>query len=131
MKIVSLHNLEESTQQEVFDFVVTHLLTQNERATEGNGCGYRVKKEDRVLMCAAGCLIPDDVYTPKMEGLTWSGLYEHKLINIKAHKDFISVLQNVHDLNSVEKWKEKLVSFAEIRNLNYDILNNFKNETKS
>lgn len=51
--------------QAIFDRVVTHLLTQKRRSVTITGgvrtCMYRAPNGD---MCAIGCLIPDDVYTP-------------------------------------------------------------------
>ncbi|MNC40446.1 hypothetical protein D3C75_891570 [compost metagenome] len=56
-----------------------HLIQQKARAVQtgalpSDRCQYRT---DTGLMCAAGCLIPDEKYVPEMEGLTVSGLQNH------------------------------------------------------
>ena len=61
------------TKQEVFDKVATHLLTQNKRSLEDTSCVYRAKDGS---MCAAGCLIPDEEYTPALEGWQITACYE-------------------------------------------------------
>lgn len=62
--------------QEIFDTVARHLFTQGKRATDFEQsynrtvCRYRTSDG---LKCAAGCLIPDDKYDPKMEGWAING----------------------------------------------------------
>lgn len=59
------------TYQEIFNASAKHLLTQMERSLdpEGEYCRYRYKKEDgKTLMCALGVLIPDNKYSPDIEG---------------------------------------------------------------
>lgn len=62
--------------QEIFDTIALHLFTQGKRATDFNQsynwkvCRYRTSDG---LKCAAGCLIPDDKYDPKMEGWAING----------------------------------------------------------
>lgn len=97
--------------QEVFDTIVTHLRTQGKpaRAAVGN-CRYRMEDPNsgEVLRCAIGCLIPDELYSPEMEGAGVTPLifdaefkgYElpEILINASADdRDFLSQLQRVHD----------------------------------
>jgi hypothetical protein len=54
------------TKQEVFDRVVTHLLTQKKRSASYYGsCLY---KGPDGLRCAVGCLFPDSYDTSKIEG---------------------------------------------------------------
>ena len=60
------------TPQEVFDKVARHLLTQNSRSMNtmpggSDGCAYRGRDGK---MCAFGCLIPDDCYSPTLENST-------------------------------------------------------------
>lgn len=59
--------------QEIFDTVVRHLKTQGKQSRTSSGtCVYRKFEADgSVLKCAVGCLIPDDVYTPEMDGDGW------------------------------------------------------------
>lgn len=62
------------------DKIEQHLIQQKARAVQpgvligpdiSDRCQYRT---DAGLMCAAGCLIPDEKYTPEMEGLTAHGV---------------------------------------------------------
>ena len=63
------------TPQSLFTTVARHLLTQMERSVRdapdapGNGCAYR---GDDGRKCAVGCLIPDEQYRPKFEGINVS-----------------------------------------------------------
>lgn len=62
--------------QQFFDKTVAFLRTQGEAAVTANGaCRYRTSpSEDRVLMCAVGCHIPDNVYSSGFEGVSASEL---------------------------------------------------------
>ncbi len=54
--------------QQIFDTVVEHLAAQKVRcANEKGECLYRGPKGRK---CAIGCLIPDEVYEPRMERLS-------------------------------------------------------------
>ena len=56
--------------QRVFEFVTTFLASQGKPASNDKGsCFYRTKDDNgKTLKCAAGCLIPDNVYYEAMEG---------------------------------------------------------------
>lgn len=90
------------TAQEIFDKVVTHLRTQGEQASilksdGGYSCRYRT--EDG-LKCAVGCLIPDDDYSPSMEGTYASSVISRnrdKLSYLSPHLALLDDLQAVHD----------------------------------
>lgn len=105
------------TTQEVFDKVYKHLLTQNKKSiivdAKGDFCAYRGVGG---TMCAAGCLILDEHYTPELE---------NKLVNSSEVKsalfssgvptdclDMVSRLQTIHDCNLPENWKGELDQFA-------------------
>ena len=54
------------TPQEIFDTVVTHLRGMEKPSAYGDGsCAYRGMDGAK---CAAGVLIPDEIYSPEMEG---------------------------------------------------------------
>lgn len=63
------------TPQEIFDTVATHLFAQGERAIamepDTDICAYRTSDGKK---CAVGCLIPDELYDPGMEGHSALGL---------------------------------------------------------
>ncbi len=54
------------TKQEVFDKVVTHLVRQGRQSIDGTDCAYRGSDD---TMCAVGCLIKDEFYNGRLEGL--------------------------------------------------------------
>lgn len=116
--------LETWTDQQVFDTVAKHLLTQNVRAIDEYGCKYRGPNNTK---CAAGCLIPDEEYTEELEDQGW-GLFVNNTTGeaipcSDAHYELISHLQHVHDEYPVCDWKRKLIDVANEHNLNYDVVN--------
>ena len=52
--------------QEIFDTVAAHLIKQKRRSADKHGCWVYHGVDN--LKCAVGCLIPDEIYTPEMEG---------------------------------------------------------------
>jgi hypothetical protein len=97
------------TNQEAFDTVKAHLLKQNKRAqTEpGNACKYRVGE----LKCAVGCLIPDNIYQPEMEGKV---VGELRHLDCLQGLDFalLKDLQYCHDNVEVAGWPVYLSKVA-------------------
>lgn len=87
--------------KEVFYKVKAHLIQAKGRSAEGSSCKYRGPDGG---MCAVGCLIPDELYDPTMEGLNYVGIPE-KFPMIKdffdgVSVDLISELQSIHDETS-------------------------------
>ncbi len=94
--------------QAVFDKVWNHFIVkQNPRAIAENGiCRYRTEKG---LMCAVGCLIPDNEYKgEEMEGAislervvslspTLSALCGFGTDTFQFNVDFLKDLQRAHD----------------------------------
>lgn len=110
------------TEQEVFDTVKKHLLTQNKKAKNGSGaiCLYRTPNG---LKCAIGCMIPDDKYVSRMEDTS-----VHILLFMypglpfaNVDKKFLVSLQDIHDYkhNKVEDWPRLLEEFAIEHNLTF------------
>lgn len=89
------------TNQEIFDKVTKHLLTQKIAAMVGTGCAYRAGARS----CAVGALIPDDLYTPEIEGKSvGSSINGQQLASVLIQAGFTSDqfsllrdLQRVHD----------------------------------
>lgn len=114
------------TNQEVFDKVAAHLLNQGgrSRADDDSMCAYRNSKGQR---CAIGCLIPDDVYSPKMEGQRIGSLmYDYpRLRDLFAGTDgnLLYTLQVLHDRYEPETWKHELRERAKLYKLDDSILN--------
>ena len=99
--------------QKTFDVVARHLLKQGCRATTEEGmCQYR---DEYGRKCAIGILIPEDRYSPSLEGRdvkSWS-CKELEIINATLEDvSFLQELQRLHDGFPVSAWPEKLFLFA-------------------
>jgi len=98
--------------QLIYDTVTNHLLTQKSRSILGSGygdtniCAYRGKDN---LKCAVGILIPDEIYTPQMEGKGLRELIDEfnsidNLFPTQDEQSLLSMLQIIHDNSS--NWDE-------------------------
>ena len=117
-------------QQEIFDKVATHLIAQGKQSlmiSNDEACAYRGTNGN---MCAAGCLIPDDEYSPEFEGMPWDCIAQE--VPSFANAPFevhhlISSLQTVHDCEAfwedTETLKEALYDVANRYGLSVDVLN--------
>ena len=119
MKIVTIENLDTSAEQEVFDMITNHLLTQNEKCIEDvnndtNSCKYKLGH----LKCAAGCLIPEDKYNYNFENKEWIVIANR--LGLTQHEDLITSLQYIHDYYKVEEWRDCLINLAKQYNLKFN-----------
>lgn len=105
MKTITINNLAESTTEEVFEYIKHHLLTQMQQSKNDKGaCFY---KNEQGLKCAAGCLIPDDMYNPDFENKKWYSLVVEKSVP-KEHRELIRNMQCIHDYNDPITWERHL-----------------------
>lgn len=116
-----------NTNQEIFDKVAIHLLTQNQKSMmlDIDSDQICVYKNPEGLKCAAGILIPDEIYEPEMDKykFTWDDLINnYKVLQDVGDPEFILVLQRIHDMSEVEHWREHLTELAKDYNLNTDVL---------
>ena len=127
---ISLANIHLASEQEVFDQVATHLLTQNKRSllrrlsAETSACRYRADN----LTCAAGCLISNAEYIPACESNDWNGalaIYTTSYPMCATHKKLITELQHIHDRNEPDKWSFLLQQLAESNQLNTTVIKNY------
>ncbi len=115
------------TKQEIFTQVKDHLLKQgckSQKMVDGTLiCAYR---GDNGCKCAAGCLIPDDMYDPDFENISWNangniGFADMKFkLNLNGYDYFIRELQGIHDSYDPTRWEERLRVFAEDHMLQFD-----------
>lgn len=105
--------------QEIFNKVVKHLLTQNERAVDKDGfCSY---KTHNGLKCAIGALIPDGhpaqhaSCSVSMSFFAEYDLKEYLCIKDESDVSFLWALQRIHDGREPYEWDEALRDFA-VRN---------------
>ncbi|MER9178914.1 hypothetical protein [Mesorhizobium sp. M0767] len=115
--------------QEIYDTVAKHLLAQGKRATTGqtssyggDSCAYRGEGDTK---CAAGCLIPDDLYKPDMEG---DSVFHEDILTVmptwfKENVNLIGALQNVHDNREPWEWRKALAYLARRYDLKAEALN--------
>jgi hypothetical protein len=89
------------TKQDIFDTVVHHLFKQGKKA---RGCDHLCSyRGDDKTSCAVGCLVPDNLYTEKMEGRGVIHLFcmeDFKAIADhlgEDNKQLLYSLQRVHD----------------------------------
>jgi hypothetical protein len=118
--------------QKVFDTVVAHLLTQNEQCRSTlkgvNTCAYRGKFG---LKCAVGVLIPDEVYSPIIEGESVNEIFDpqeasddgemrealtrvKKAIRLRTNDEryMLESLQMIHDNFEPDQWQYELRKLA-------------------
>lgn len=123
------------SKQEVFDKVARHLILQNARSVKKYSdrggvmsppaCAYR---GEGGLKCAAGCVIPDEVYYPEMEGTLFSYIYatEESLQELFDFRTSVLVgrLQIMHDdaVCGPEYWPDRLKNLANEYKLNPQIV---------
>lgn len=120
--------------QTVFNKVYRHLLTQGERALNPNGpgCAYRGR---RGTMCAVGCLIANDLYSRRLEGLAADNELIRNVLEgslgveiSDTDAELLRDLQRIHDLNVIddfrhepdvtpERWPEYLYAAAQAYDL--------------
>lgn len=128
------------TPQQIFDTVSVGLLTQNRKSVRSrNYCLYRGPKGAK---CAAGLLIPDDLYDKVIEN-TQIGMLLRSECSVSfgvsektdrlneigkaicdrlqltpAGISLIAALQSVHDNNPVDIWPVRLAAVAKNHKLN-------------
>ena len=100
------------TEQEIFNTVAAHLLTQGEKAILGDECLYRTPDG---LQCALGCLIADADYRDTLEGLGPPDLDDilPQISDTDLPIPFYEELQEIHDRTPVARWRERLAEFAQ------------------
>ncbi len=105
--------------QEAFDKVARHLLTQNERAVEGVSFCKLLTSDGK--KCAIGCLIPEGEYFPAMEGMNFAAFPFLQGVSSKL----LEHLQWIHDKQRPSSWKKRLAAAAEAFGLDDKVLNDF------
>lgn len=122
---IDVHNLSEATEQEVFDHIAWHLLTQNKKSIDTKSTGITCQYKLGELSCAAGCVIPDAFYNPEMEGGDWTNLTAKYSITT-THSELISSLQLLHDWEEAAVWKTYLAPIADRYKLKTQVIEHFK-----
>ena len=105
------------TNQEAFTTVVLHLRKQGRRSTKPGGprstdaylCYYRAGN----LKCAVGALIPDEQYTPRMEGLPVRLVQRNWPVLKGISPSLLSDLQITHDFSDPKEWENQFTFLAQ------------------
>lgn len=120
------------TEQEIFNKVYTHLLTQGRKARTPNGhsCAYRGQGVYKGTSCAVGCLIPDEMYSARIESATVFQALGGSIgsaaivlrrvltdLGLDRHRELLQALQRIHDDYEPGNWAECLSNLAKVRNL--------------
>jgi hypothetical protein len=109
--------------QEVFDKVLTHLRQQGRASVNGESCKYRAGD----LKCAAGCLIPDDAYEPRLEDFGSHSLVVWPILHAAGVPHtalgLVRDLQIAHDITlrcqGIEQWELEMRFIADQAGLTY------------
>lgn len=98
--------------QESFDKIVKHLRQQKCHslgASKEKYCKLRGKDNTK---CAIGCLIPDDLYTSKMEIVSLYTLRDMLKDYLPENVHFLLKMRELHDNYKVEEWEENIIEMA-------------------
>lgn len=102
------------SRQQLFDHVAKHLLTQKEKAQDGNYCKYRDRDGRR---CAVGACIPDSLYRAAFETIGIESLMEKypeiRELFPERSAVLLSNLQLLHDNCETKDWARHLTNLAE------------------
>lgn len=120
--------------QDMFEFVFKKLYQQNRRSVDSNtSCSYRGFDGAR---CAVGWLIPDEIYSPEMEGYKISGIVgKYSLTDniyglpseITQNLNFLASLQGAHDWKIIdyENFREGLCKTFKSVGIEYKLNTDF------
>jgi hypothetical protein len=112
------------TPQQIFDTVARHLLTQARQARSHADFGLCAYRASDGCKCAAGALIPDDLYDPEFEGHGADSNFLVKRMPPWWRENLMLIrdLQVVHDSYTPEHWKNQLALTAIGHHLSTDVL---------
>lgn len=127
--MITIATLPNHTDQEVFDYIANHLLSQGQKCQDFNDdsspvCVYRNSDNQS---CAAGCLFGPGEYKPSHEGNNWVGLRDKGIVP-GFHCELITALQRIHDTRAADEWYKELNQLAKELDLNRTNLNQYAKE---
>lgn len=117
------------TDQELFDKVAKHLLTQKIRSvglySKGAPVMQCMYRGPNGLKCAVGCIIPDELYDPSFEGKAINSLkISNALIDAGIVSEgqilLLAELQSLHDVSSPNNWDHQLRVLARAAHLEFN-----------
>jgi len=106
--------------KQVFQTVVTHLLTQNSKSIAPDDGGMCQYQNDAGKQCAVGVLIDSKNYQPDLEGKATDALEVIQAVEkslgthiTKSDRDLLCKLQDIHDYSTVEGWRSQLEELSD------------------
>lgn len=119
------------TNQEIFDIVAVHLLTQGKKSLAGINNSSCVYRDPNGRKCAIGVLIADEHYSEELERKSvWTNevvaaLEKSGFDTEPPRLNFLDELQRIHDGYAPAEWRRMLVSLAYAHRLSTDALKPF------
>lgn len=119
------------TRQEFFDTAARGIILQGKPSISKDGleCLYRSKKNGKILKCAIGQCIPDELYKPSFENQDIKDVIKALKWNAEDTR-LLRNIQNAHDLASdyfelitfLEYFKLRMLAIAKRYKLKPDVL---------
>lgn len=120
--------------QSLFDDVANHLLNQSKKSV--NDLGDPACRGVDGTMCAVGCLIPDELFDPKLNLETSTYIFQEnpailkyiikkydldtsEIAALSDTRRLIGGLLKVHDMNCTSAWPAALAELAKTMNLEF------------
>lgn len=124
-----------TSSQELFDYITDFLFKQGGQSTDDGGSGMYscMYRSPGGRMCAFGCIIPDSIYVPSMEGLSAEMIIEGAVAGtllgitedgqsyfqaVSPHSNLIIRLQQAHD-GPPTYWDSEFAAIAKDFDLQY------------
>lgn len=121
-KIVTLANLAESSEQEVFDHVLVHARKQGRKSLALGLISQCCYRNHQGLACFGGALMTDDealaIHHEGYNGSSWAGLVHSECVT-GTHDRLVTKLQVIHDTTDVSAWEQAFKDLANTNNLTY------------
>jgi hypothetical protein len=117
-KMITLKTLYKASEQEIFDQIASHLLTQNAASQVEGVPAYR---DSQGRESAAGSLMADDEYSINFEGDDWLGLIRNNLV-VGIHSRLVTHLEHIHDHREAGEWREELATTAQLYGLDSGVV---------
>ena len=110
------------TKQEVFDYVVYHMLTQSSQCRVAGNFKYHSGD----LRSPAGFLIKSDEYSSEIEGKPLLSIDENLLPQrVIDNLNFVDKLEDIHNIFPMKSWKHGLINLCATHELSAYVLGKF------
>lgn len=122
--MITIHNINEHTLQEVYDQIALHLLTQGKQCINNGLCRFRNLSEESA--CSLGHLIPLSEYTEDLELSVFGDiLLDFGIVLSDDLVRLLEMLRVLHDDYQPSEWPILLHDIAEKMNLSSEVVSCF------